>query len=71
MPALVFNKGNEFIIDGEQNELTNFTLGGEDKMGRDNHIHLKKVKKGFFKMHDYSGAREFFTSCFESAEINS
>ncbi len=40
-------------------------------MGRDNHIHLKKVKKGFFKMHDYSGAREFFTSCFESAEINS
>ena len=71
LPALVFNKGTEFIIDGEQNELTNFTLGGKDKMGRDNYIHLKKVKKGLFKMHDYTEAREFFTSCFESAEINS
>ena len=29
LPALVFNKGTEFIIDGEQNELTNFTLGGK------------------------------------------
>tara|TARA_Y100000748_G_C15470912_1_gene478826 strand:- start:345 stop:1418 length:1074 start_codon:yes stop_codon:yes gene_type:complete len=71
LPAIVFKKGTEFIINGEQNELTNFTLGGEDKMSRDNNIHLKKVKTGFFKNHDYSGAREFFTSCFESAEINS
>ena len=35
LPALVFNKGTEFIIDGEQNEITNFTLGGKDKMRRD------------------------------------
>ena len=42
-------------------------LGGKDNLKRDNDIILNKVKTGFLKTHNYSNARNYFISCFESA----
>ena len=56
-------------MNGNKNEIDNFKLGGKDKLGRDNSLFLTKVKTGFFKNHDYSEARDYFNSCFETSEL--